>query len=264
MKLKDTDQFQNQTLGKALLVLEAYSTDEPEWGVRELSRYTGLNASTVYRIVSTLNAAGYLEQAADTQRYALGPKLMKLARLYRLHNPIGAIAERVFASYAEKFPQSFYLGQLCDFEVIYIAAFDGPGPIRITIEPPGSIDLHTTAVGKVLLAYQPDEYLNEYLATQPLKSFTARTITEPARLIEQIREIRKQKYAINDGEHYDDIGAIAVPVYDSHGLVTYGVSLAYPRHHLLEGRLEISDMLKLARQVAHEITQRSGGADPAA
>lgn len=256
------DQLQNQTLARALKVLEAFGSEHPEWGIRDLSRNVGLNPSTVYRIVSTLHTAGYLEREPDTQRYSLGPKVMKLAGLYTLHNPIASIANKVFGSFADRFPHNFYLGTLCEFEVIYLCSLDGRGPIRIAIEPGGTIELHTTALGKMLLAYQPDEYVENFLRTRALRAFTVRTVTDPATLWRQIRAIRKQGFAINDGEHYDDIGAVAMPVYDNFGQVTVGVSLAYPRHYVQEGRLNINTLVSLAWKVAHEVAIRSGGIDP--
>ena len=243
------------------MVLEAFSAEQPEWGIRDLARKVGLNASTVFRIVSTLHAAGYLEQGPETQRYSLGPKVMKLAGLFRLHNSITTIADRTFESYTDRFHHNFYLGKLCEYEVIYLSTLDGRGPIRIAIEPGGSIELHTTALGKVLLAYQTDEYVQGFLNSHPLNAFTSRTITDPAVLWQQIREIRKQGYAINDGEHYEDIAAVATPVYDSLGQVTVGVSLAYPRHFIQKGRLDTNSLIQLAQEVAHEITLRSGGSD---
>jgi IclR family KDG regulon transcriptional repressor len=257
---KDVAQpFQNQTLSRALLVLEAIGSGQTNWGIRELSREIGLNVATVFRIVSTLHAAGYLEREADTQRYSLGPKIMKLAGQYKLQNSVSSIAEKVFESYTDRFQHNFYLGELCEYEVIYLISMDGRGPIRIAIEPGGSIELHTTALGKLLLAYQTDEYVQSFLKIKPLKPFTARTITASSVLCSQIEEIRKRGFATNDGEHYDDISAVAAPVFDSHSQVTMAVSLAFPRHYVQEGRLDFNELISLAREIADEITFRSGG-----
>jgi IclR family transcriptional regulator, KDG regulon repressor len=262
LKKNASHQFQNQTLSRALLVLEAIGSGQTNWGTRELSREVGLNVATVFRIVSTLHAAGYLEREADTQRYSLGPKIMKLAGQYKLQNSVSSVAEKVFESYADRFPHNFYLGKVCDYEVIYLISVDGRGPIRIAIEPGGSIELHTTALGKLLLAYQTDEYVQSFLRTRSLKPFTARTITNPVVLCDQIEVIRKRGFAVNDGEHYDDISAVAAPVFDSHGQVTIGVSLAFPRHYVQEGRLVINELVALAGEIAGEITFRSGGSKP--
>ena len=177
-------------------------------------------------------------------------------------NPIASIADRVFESYPDRFPYSYYLGKLCEFEVVYISSLDGPGPIRITIEPPGSIELHTTALGKVLLAYQAPEFIQEFLEKCVLKSYTPRTVTNPEELIAQIQAVKIQGYATNDGEHYEDIGAVAAPVFDNKSQVTAGVSLAYPRHHVIEGRLDILNAIQVAQEIAVEITIRSGGITP--
>jgi DNA-binding IclR family transcriptional regulator len=259
LKKNTSNQLQNQTLSRALVVLEAIGSGQTQWGIRELSRKVGLNVATVFRIVSTLHTTGYLERDSDTQRYSLGPKIMKLAGQYKLQNPVASVAEKVFESFTDRFQHNFYLGELCEYEVIYLVSIDGHGPIRIAIEPGGSIELHTTALGKLLLAYQTDEYVKSFLKFKELKAFTTRTITNADVLLSQIEEIRKQGFATNDGEHYDDISAVAAPVCDSHGLVSMAVSLAFPRHYVQEGRLKINDMVSLAREVADEITFRTGG-----
>jgi DNA-binding IclR family transcriptional regulator len=143
------------------------------------------------------------------------------------------------------------------FEVIYLAVLDGRGPIKIAVEPGGSITLHSTALGKCLLAYQCEEYIQEYLKATELVAFTERTLSKSEQLVEQLGEIRFKGYAINDGETYEDIGAIAVPLFGPRGQpINLAVSLTYPRHLVTEKRLDIDQMTALGRIIADEISRR--------
>jgi DNA-binding IclR family transcriptional regulator len=250
------DQF-HQSLAKAIQVLDAFDNSHQEWGIRELSRQIGVNPTTVYRIVNTLSNAGYLEQDADTSRYSLGPKVMRLANLYLHHNPLPNIANQVFETFADRFQYNFYLGTLNNFQLVYLAVYDGRGPIKIVVETGGIISVHTTAMGKVLLAHQDDDYIHRFLETVPMVRYTSRSITTKEGIWEQIDKIRQQGYALNDGEHYEEVGAVGVPVFNHPTRVTMAVALAYPRQLEQDHRIEINSLVDLAHEVASEIALRS-------
>jgi DNA-binding IclR family transcriptional regulator len=247
----------SQTLARALQVLEAFDTHQPEWGVRELGRKLELNPTTVHRIVATFLNAGYLEQNPETSRYSLGPKVVKLASLYAHQNPLSKIARRVFETYADRFEHNFYLGALNNYEMVYLAALDGRGPIKVVADIGGTTALHSIALGKILLAFQDDEYIQGYIDSTGLPAYSSLTITETDILWQEIREIRKQRYAINKGEHFEQVGAVGVPIQDALGRVTLAVSLAYPQHLVSQEHLSIEDIISLAQEVAEEISRMS-------
>lgn len=246
----------SQTLARGLMILEQFTSHRSEWGVRELGRKLDLNPATVHRLVTTLTNIGYLEQDHDTQRYALGPKVMRLAELYTTHNPISSIAQKIFRKYSEKFPYNFYLGKLFGYEIVYLAAHDGRAPIKVVVEPGGTIALHSTAVGLSLLAYQHNDYIESFLNMGQLEHFTSQTLTDPQRVRERLVRVREQGYAINRGEHYEDVGAVGMPIVKPGRRVEYGISLAYPQHLVAEGRIEIPELLDLTAQIADEIGKR--------
>jgi len=254
----------HQTLARALQILEVFDMERPEWGIRELGRALDINPATVLRLVTTLQHAGYLERNPDTQRYSLGPTVMKLASLYTYQNPLPKAARKIFESYADQFEYNFYLGTLRQYEVVYLAVLDGRGPIQVQMRPGGTIALHTTALGKVLLAFQSDEFIRRFIEQDGLQTFSPRTITNADELWAQIRDIRRQGVAVNNGEHFEDISAVGAPVYDYAGQVMAGVSLAFPRYLANEQRLNAEDLIPLVREIAAKISEYAGGALPTA
>jgi DNA-binding IclR family transcriptional regulator len=250
----------NQTLAKGILVLESFTSEHPEWGIRQLARELGINPATVYRLVATLHNAGYLEKDEETQRYRLGPRVMKPAAYYAHENPLPDIGRSVFESFADRFEYNFYFGTLSRrFEVVYLAVLDSRGPIKIVVEPGGSISLHSTALGKTLLAYQDHDYIAEFLESQLLARYTPRSITDPQQIWDQLRQIRHDGFAVNDGERFDEVAAVGVPVFGRDGLVKSAVSLAYPRHLSGIPSLQVNRLVQLAREVAEEIALRHEG-----
>lgn len=256
--MMDVEQQPSQTLAKALRILEAFSADKFEWGIRELGRELNINPTSTYNLVRTFYNAGYLIQNAENQRYSLGPKVMKLAGVYTRHSPIPTIAHNVFETYSDRFKYNFYLGTLNRYELVYLAVLDGRGPIKIVVDPGGTTALHSTALGKVLLAFQDDEFIQGFLESSTLHAYTPRSVTDPEILWDQIRDARQKGYAINDGEHFDDVGAVGVPINDHTGRVTMGVSLAYPRYDLKHHRIDVDELIELALEIAREIAKRSG------
>ncbi len=247
----------NQTVAKALEVLDAFSAQKTERGIRELARELDINATTVFRIVKTLCNAGYLEQNKERQSYSLGPKVLRLANNYSSHNPLPSVAKKVFESFSSRFEHNIFLGMLNQFEVIYLAVLVGRGPVKIAVEPGESFPLHSTAMGKVLLAHAPDSYIQEFLKKVPLRAFTTRTLSTPQALLQQLEEIREKGYSINDGEQYDAIGAVGVPLYQpGDPPVNLVVSLTYPRHLVYDGQLNIEEMIVLGQEIVSEIARR--------
>lgn len=246
----------SQTLARGLMILEQFSSQRSEWGVRELGRELDLNPATVHRLVTTLANIGYLEQDHDTQRYALGPKVMRLAELYTVHNPISSIAQKIFKQYSEKFPYNFYLGKLFGFEIVYLAAYDGRAPIKVVVEPGATIALHSTAVGLSLLAHQDRDYVESFFENVPLRHYTSQTVTDAHVLRKRLVSVHEQGYAINRGEHYEDVGAVGVAIIKPGRRVEYGVSLAYPQHLVAEGRIDIPELIELTQEIAGDIGRR--------
>lgn len=248
----------NKSLAKALEILDAFSTEHPERGIHELGRELKINPTTVYRVVRTLYNAGYLEQNKKNQNYSLGAEVLKLANIYTYHNPLPLVAQRVFETYTSKFEHNFFLATLSRFEVIYLAVLDGKGPIKVAVTPGFSLPLHSNALGKLLLAYKDPAYVQEFLSKKTLEVFTPRTVAKPEALLEQLEEVRKRAYAVNDGEQFEEIGAVAVPVYGPQRKpVNLAVSLTYPRLYLQEKRLNLDEMIALGREIADEIAERA-------
>lgn len=256
MKFMKNEAQPSQTLAKALQILETFSSEKSEWGIREMGREIGINPTTVFRIVNTLHFAGYLQRNPISQTYSLGPRIMKLANLYVNKNPLPVIARKVFEEYSDRFEHNFYLGQLNQYEAIYLAVFDGRGPIKVVMEPGGTTNLHSTGMGKALLAYQSPQYIHDYFDQAALAQLTKHTIVSKQELAHQLEQVRKVGYAINDGEQFEEIGAVGVPLLGGSGVVNYAIGLGYPQHLIQEKRLNLEFVISLAVEIAKEIVNR--------
>ena len=123
----------------------------------------------------------------------------------------------------------------------------------MVVEPGGSTGLHSTALGKVLLAFQSDSFIETFIKENGLNVHTPNSIASASELWTQIQKIREDGIAINDGEHFEDIAAVAAPVFNRHRQVIAGVSLAYPRN-LVAQNVPLEALIPLVKEIAALIT----------
>ncbi|MDA9459580.1 hypothetical protein XI00_35995 [Bradyrhizobium sp. CCBAU 21359] len=251
---KGRSEIGNQSLIRGLRILESYTSSKQSWGVRELGRSLEINAATTYRLVSTLADRGYLEKNPDTQKYHLGPKVVQLAANYSMQNSLIEISLRVFAKYEAQFPYNFYVGVMGPEDVTYIAVYESRGPLKITTEVGQSVNLYSSALGRLLLSYESDEFIEKLLARKPIEKITPLSLTSQKELMRQIRQIRKNGYAVNRGEIYEEIAAVATPITGGNGTVVAGVALCFPLHYLEIKKVDLEEIIRLARIIADEIS----------
>ena len=256
MSDKNKQSTSNQSLARALSILDLYSGENFSWGIRDIARELNSNPATIYRSVKTMHDAGFLEKDAHTNRYLLGPKFLMMAEIYTRHNPIQVVAQNIFELFSQKFSHNFYLGKLLNQKIMYIALLEGKGPIQVSVTQGVSIDLHCSALGKVLLAFQDDQYIENYLNKTELKAFTKNTITDPQKIWEEINQIRKTGYAINKGERYEGIGAVSRPVMQKGQATDMAVCLTYPQHMILDETLDLNELIRMVRNITDEISMR--------
>jgi DNA-binding IclR family transcriptional regulator len=197
---------------RALRVLDAFPEVEGDVGTNELARVTGINASTVSRILATLAAAGYVEHRPASGRYRLGPQVLRLSS-----HALGGVDLRAAAR-----P---HLDELVD-ETGETATLSVPGePDAVTIDfvlsraSVASVArvgrpsiAHATATGKVMLAFAADAP-----PAGPLARYTEHTIVDPARLADEVAAVRRAGHAHASREREPDLNAVAAPVFGEPG-----------------------------------------------
>lgn len=244
----------NQSLIRGLKILESYTSSKQSWGVRELGRTLDINAATTYRLIATLADRGYLEKNADTQKYHLGPKVVQLAANYSMQNSLIEISLRIFAKYESQFPYNFYIGVMSSDDVTYIAVHESRGPLKIIIEAGQSVSLYSSALGRLLLSQESDEFIEALLSRKPMEKITSLTVTNQKEFMKQIRQIRKNGYAVNRGEIYEEIAAVATPITGLDGKVVAGLALCFPLHYLDTKKLDLDEIIRLSQVIADEIS----------
>jgi IclR family acetate operon transcriptional repressor len=202
------------TVARAIALLETLAEAREPLGTVELARRTGVNASTVSRLLGTLLAAGLVERDAASGRFGLGLRLVQLGNAALARLDLRALARPLLVELARVSGETATLSLPAAGDAV---TADAVASSRSVISQPrvGRASVpHATAVGKLLLAYVPGAL--DALA-DPLERYTPRTITDRAALAEAVAAARRQGWAEAEGEREEGLSAIAVPVLDGRG-----------------------------------------------
>ncbi|MGH9339220.1 MAG: IclR family transcriptional regulator [Acidobacteriota bacterium] len=246
----------NQSLARGLAILEAISREGSEQGIRELSRKLGLNKSIVHRLVLTLADHGFLEQNPATTKYRIGIRAFEIGQVYVSTDGLQEAALPELRSLAREHHLNAILGVRHADKVVYLLTIPSSAEIVLRSRPGARSPLHSTAVGKALLAGEPDSELEVILGKGPLEKFTSETIVSLSDLRAELEEVRRRGYSINDEEYYPEIFSVGAPVYDQHGEVTAAISGSVPRYQITGDR--IPEIVRLVTKGAHSISRRLG------
>src|SRR3989454_4156848 len=199
------------SVANAIRLLTSFSGEEDELGITTLAGRLRLAKSTVHRLAATLTGAGFLEQNGETGKYRLGVALFELGALVRRRMDVANEARPKLRELLEKTGETVQLGIVDHFSVLYVYEMESRRAIRMAAAVGGRAPLHCTAVGKVLLAHQPGDYVKEAIG-RGLTADTPKTITKRAAGLAVLDEVRLRGHAIDDEESECGLRAIAAPV----------------------------------------------------
>jgi DNA-binding IclR family transcriptional regulator len=189
---------------RAIAILNELAAARTELGTNEIARRTGINVSTISRILATLADGGLVDHVASTGRYRIGVGIVRLASAVDLD--IRSLARPHLAELSMRLGETATLSVPGEHEASTLDFVQSPHTVRSVAEVGRTSAAHATAVGKVLLAH------GGTLPSGPLKAFTKRTIVDRAVLEADLAAIRDNGWAQAIGEREEDLNAVAVPV----------------------------------------------------
>lgn len=213
-----------QSLERGLAVVQAFDAESPRLPLTEVARRTGLTRAAARRFLITLTELGYVH--TDGHTYGLRPRLLELGNSYLSAIRLPDIALPHLERLAAEVRETSSLTVLDGDEVLYVARVYGSRLLTEAIAVGTRAPAYVTSTGRVLLGGQPPDAVAEYLDRADLRAFTDATITEPARLADEIDKARRQGWAIADEELADGLRSIAAPVRDDASDVVAAVNIS--------------------------------------
>ncbi len=233
-----------QSVSRALDILEALMASE-EVGLVELAQRVELLPSTTHRLLATLVQRGYVFQNPDTGRYLLSYKVLELAsHAQRRTSRIRTVARPYLERIRKVSGETTNLVLLDDDHIIYIDQLEGVRAVRMFMEAGRRVPAHTTAAGKALMAFRPEDQVPLLRQGGPFQKFTPQTITRPEDLREELARVRRRGYAIDNEEHEEGVSCVAAAILDHAGTATAAISVSGPTVRLRSiGFSELGELL---------------------
>jgi IclR family transcriptional regulator, acetate operon repressor len=198
-----------QSVERAFTLLEVLAGAGGELSLSEIAAESGLPLPTIHRLIRTLVDRGYVRQLA-TRRYTLGPRLISLGE--SASGRLTGWARPWLTSLVEELGETANFGTLDGDRATYIAQVPSRHSMRMFTEVGRRVPLHCTGVGKALLAQLDDKEVDALVRRTGLPAETTYSITDPDVLAGELRKIREQGFAVDDGEQEIGVRCVAVPV----------------------------------------------------
>jgi len=211
--------------GKLLRVLEAVSTPGETHRLSDLVRDTGLTKTSVFRLLSELTEGGYVTRTPDGS-YAPGRALRLLAlKLTSARDESDVVRTRLGRLQRDVHSTIHFALRTGDHATYVEKIEDTAQPIRMASRVGAQIPLHSTAIGKAILAHLPEREVRRYAAATGLPRRTENTITDIDRLLDDGALVRTRGYSIDDEENEAHIRCMATPVFDADQNLIGGVGI---------------------------------------
>ncbi len=216
-----------RVLHKTLDILETIKTTQSGYKLADLARAVDLPKATVYRILATLEGRGYLDRAADGG-YRMAKKLFDMQRSVPVEQVLTRVAQPIMEKLAASSKETINLGILDAGEVVVINTVESPQAVRMSSKIGNRRWLHSTALGKVLLAGMPDREVQRLLRMKGTPRLTDQTRTAKADIMAEIQRVRRQGWALDDQENEIEGRCIGAGVQGPDGTVLAALSISGP------------------------------------
>ena len=207
-----------------------------KWRLAEIVAELGYPKGTVHNILSAMVEKGYLIREGNY--YILGNRVLQLSGLMRHNMEFRELALPYLEELRNSINETVHLTSLFRDKVIYIECIHPTHALRPHSTVGITASLYCTGVGKALLAFQPDEYIESYLNKTELVKRTENTITDKNAMKKELEWIREHGYAYDRIEQEESIKCIAAPVLDSLGIAKYAISIAGPADRMADSTIE--------------------------
>jgi len=215
----------------ALSVIENMAAVGGPVGVSELAKRVGANKPRVYRHLRTLVDRKYVTQDPETDKYSLTLRLFHIGQLIAAHTEFLSEARRVMRALRDEVGQTVTIGQVEENGVRILDIVKHRSSVEITTPPGTLFDFHTSAQGKIALAFGPARIWQE-LADHATKQWQSETGVDMKKLEKEIAQVRRRRWAVAPGEALIGINALAAPVFDADGELAGTITIVASIQHL--------------------------------
>ncbi|WP_304262187.1 IclR family transcriptional regulator [Kallipyga massiliensis] len=243
-----------QSIDRAIDILNHMVLDK-ESAIADLSRDLDLAPSTVHRILQTLQAHSFVVKNEEAKTYSLGPALIRLGQKASANNSLLKLSHSILKGLSKEVGEDTYFVIRSDYKGILLSRYESPTRLKIVEQFGYGLDLHCGAIRKVLLAFSGPVFWKEYLDYIG-KVGTDYPISSQDQLLEDLRDLVKNKGGWSYGDYIPGCYGIAAPVFNADGSLAGSIGTIVPELHLASK--ELDQLVSLVKKYGVQFSQLLG------
>jgi IclR family transcriptional regulator, KDG regulon repressor len=216
---------------KAIQVLRCVSVAPSPMSLKEITSRVNLPKTTVFRYLHTLRACGLIAHDCEGDLYRVDSGILSLAPQTGGLQRLREIAVPFMQALRKRWNETVNLGVVEGANIVYVEIFESHRALRMQARVGRRDPVHTTAIGKAILAHLPEDLAHQILPPR-LRKRTAYTISSAANLARELELARTVGYASEEGENEEGASCIGAPIFDERNKVAAGLSISAPAARL--------------------------------
>jgi IclR family KDG regulon transcriptional repressor len=259
--MQDSKQETMKSLTKALDILDLFLDNQGEMALSGIAKLSGLNKTTVSRIVSTLVKHGYLKQREKRGKYSLGTIYLSFSGVVKSKLQLRSIVIPYLTKLSQQTHESVIIAYGNGSEEVFTETFqdtsqsNSESMLRIVPMEGTRMPLHSPSTGKILLAYMSDEELERYFSNKPLKRYTPNTIMNINDMRNHLIIVKQEGVAFDDEEFALGIRGVAAGLRDSNDKIVGSIAVVAPSVRLTRAKMRelAPDVKSCAEEISGEL-----------
>lgn len=246
--------YQVQSIIRAIDILECFLEND-KLSFKDICKKSNLSNGTVFRILKTLIDRNFISRDSKSEKYLIGKGIFVLGNLalknYEFEKIVHPVLEELVTNSKETANASIFY----DNSIIFIDSVDSPYSIKMDVKIGQKTNINSSASGKAILAYFPDDKINEILDCVNLPKLTVNSITEKELFKKELIEVRKNGFAIDNEEEELGLKCVAGPVFNYDGKIEGAISISG-----LASRFDpnLDDFIAAIKRACSEVSLKMG------
>ncbi len=245
-----------KALDRSLILLKHLS-QEGQVSLSNLALTLGMPPSSAHRVLTTLQKHRLVEFDASTQEWMIGIEAFRIGSAYLVRTNLVEASRQTIRNLMERTGETANIAIADDGDVVFVSQVETHNPIRAFFRVGTRSHMHTSGIGKALMADMTRADVEKILQQKGLPQFTAKTLTSPHSLFDDLEAIRKRGWSLDDEERHSGMRCVAASIYNALGEPVAGVSVSGPTVRLSDQ--VISELGPVVKRAADEITVLIGG-----
>ena len=235
----------NLSVTKAIAIINLLAERGGYLSLSQIGKTLGLPLGSAHHLIASLKMERFVDQDPATRKYGIGLRLFEIGLSDNYYRMLAKRAGPALEKMSEETGESSNLAVLIDGQIVYIAQRQSSQMMKTFVQLGKRSPVHCTGVGKVLISELPEEEIEQIVQKHGLERYTAQTITSLEDLLEELKKVREQQFAIDEEEREEGVVCVAVPIYSGTGKIIAAISISGPRSRIKTK--ELSNIIELLK-----------------